>query len=97
MITLISPGDIERFVMKLKEKVITNTVQKGTLHHWNYRRRTPKTKPLFSFLDDTFASNLANDNVPEFYIRRLIGHSSTQILDVYSHVQVEKLRTAINV
>ena len=45
----------------------------------------------------TFASNLANDNVPELYIRRLTGHSSTQILDVYSHVQVEKLRTAINV
>ena len=34
----------------------------------------------------TFASNLANDNVPELYIRRLTGHSSTQILDVYSHV-----------
>lgn len=45
----------------------------------------------------TFASNLANDNVPELYIRRLTGHSSTQILDVYSHVQVEKLRAAINI
>lgn len=45
----------------------------------------------------TFASNLANDNVPELYIRRLTGHSSTQILDVYSHIQVEKLRAVINV
>ena len=44
-----------------------------------------------------FASNLANDNVPELYIRRLTGHSSTQILEVYSHIQVEKLRAAINV
>lgn len=26
-------------------------IQKSTLHHWNYRRRTPKTKPLFSFLE----------------------------------------------
>lgn len=44
----------------------------------------------------TFASRLANANIPELYIRRLTGHSSTQILDVYSHIQIEKLKEAID-
>lgn len=44
----------------------------------------------------TFASRLANANVPELYIRRLTGHSSKQILDTYSHIQMEKLKEAID-
>ena len=44
----------------------------------------------------TFASRLANANLPEVYIRRLTGHSSKQILDTYSHIQMEKLKEAID-
>ena len=44
----------------------------------------------------TFASRLANANVPELYIRRLTGHSSAQILDTYSHIQMDKLKEAID-
>ena len=43
----------------------------------------------------TFASILANKNVPEVYIRRLTGHSSMQMLDHYTHIQVERLAAAI--
>ncbi len=44
----------------------------------------------------TFASRLANANVPELYIRRLTGHSSERILDTYSHIQIDKLKEAMD-
>lgn len=40
----------------------------------------------------TFASFLANDNVPELYIRELTGHRSANMLNHYTHIQTEKLK-----
>lgn len=98
---LINHGYVEKFGLQDTKNHKARFI---TFHSWRHFANSnlinsgiPKRNLSFHSWRHTFASNLANDNVPELYIRRLTGHSSTQILDVYSHIQVEKLRTAINV
>lgn len=43
----------------------------------------------------TFASDLANKNAPELYIRKLTGHSSQSVFNNYTHLQTEQLRKYI--
>jgi len=43
----------------------------------------------------TFASILANKNVPELFIRKLTGHASKQVFNGYTHIQIEQLRKAL--
>lgn len=43
----------------------------------------------------TFASILANNNVPELFIRKLTGHASQQVFNGYTHIEIEQLRKAM--
>lgn len=72
-----------RFYYALEKIGLTETERKHrniTFHSWRH----------------TFASILANGNVPELYIRRLTGHTSQKMLDTYSHLQIDRLREAID-
>ena len=44
----------------------------------------------------TFASVLANRNVPEVYIRKLTGHASQQVLNTYTHIELDTLKKIVN-
>ena len=73
----------DRFYSALDKIGVTTDIRKQrnlTFHSWRH----------------TFASILANGNIPELYIRRLTGHSSQKMLDTYSHIQIDKLREAID-
>lgn len=43
----------------------------------------------------TFASILANKNVPELFIRKLTGHASQSVFTGYTHVELEELKKAL--
>lgn len=73
----------DRFYFALEQIGVTEDERKQrnlTFHSWRH----------------TFASILANGNIPELYIRRLTGHTSQKMLDTYSHIQIDKLREAID-
>lgn len=43
----------------------------------------------------TFASILANKNVPELFIRKLTGHASQEVFNGYTHIELEELQKAL--
>lgn len=50
----------------------------------------------FHSLRHTFNSDLANANVTQEIRRKLIGHASDRVNDIYTHVEMTTLRTAIS-
>lgn len=50
----------------------------------------------FHSLRHSFASNLAQKGVSLYIIKELLGHSSIQTTEIYSHLNLEALRDAIN-
>ncbi len=51
----------------------------------------------FHSLRHSFASNLAQNGIPLYTIKELLGHSSISTTEIYSHLNVETLRDAISV
>ena len=43
----------------------------------------------------TFASILANKNLPELFIRKLTGHASQEVFNGYTHIELEELQKAL--
>ena len=43
----------------------------------------------------TFASILANKNLPELFIRKLTGHASKEVFNGYTHIELEELQKAL--
>jgi integrase len=50
----------------------------------------------FHSLRHTFGTQLARDGVPLLTISKLLGHSNTQITQVYTHLGMDELRSAMN-
>jgi site-specific recombinase XerD len=50
----------------------------------------------FHSLRHSFASNLAQKGVPLYTIKELLGHSSISTTEIYSHLNMDSLREAIN-
>jgi integrase len=50
----------------------------------------------FHSLRHTFASWLAADGVSLFAIQKLLGHSSSRVTEIYSHLQPEQLHQTVN-
>jgi site-specific recombinase XerD len=50
----------------------------------------------FHSLRHSFASNLVQKGVPLYTIKELLGHSSISTTEIYSHLNMETLREAIN-
>lgn len=47
-------------------------------------------------LRHTFASWLVQDGVSLFEVQKLLGHSSTEVTQIYSHLQPEQLHSTVN-
>ncbi len=47
-------------------------------------------------LRHSFASNLVKNGVPLYHLKELLGHSSIAVTEIYSHLNIESLRDAVN-
>lgn len=54
------------------------------------------SKLKFHDLRHSFASNLVRKGVPLFTVSKLLGHSKVSVSEIYSHIQADDLRSAIN-
>lgn len=57
----------------------------------------PKQKVVFHTLRHTFASWLAQGQIPLYNIQRLMGHSEARMVQRYAHLSSESMREAVNV
>lgn len=57
----------------------------------------PKQKVVFHTLRHTFASWLAQGQIPLYNIQRLMGHSEARMVQRYAHLSNESMREAVNV
>ena len=55
------------------------------------------SKLKFHDLRHSFASNLVRKGVPLYTVSKLLGHSKVSTSEIYSHIQADDLRSAINV
>lgn len=59
------------------------------------RTRLDERNITFHSYRHTFASILANKNVPEVFIRKLTGHASQTVFNGYTHIELEELQKAL--
>nr|WP_277424313.1 site-specific integrase [Desulfovibrio sp. ZJ200] len=57
----------------------------------------PKQQVVFHTLRHTFASWLAQGQIPLYNIQRLMGHSEARMVQRYAHLSSESMRQAVNV
>lgn len=57
----------------------------------------PKMRVVFHTLRHTFASWLAQGQIPLYNIQRLMGHSEARMVQRYAHLSSESMRQAVNV
>lgn len=50
----------------------------------------------FHSLRHSFASNLVKNGVPLYHLKELLGHSSIAVTEIYSHLNIDSLRDAVN-
>jgi integrase len=58
--------------------------------------KLPNTRLHFHSLRHTFASWLVQDGVSLYEVQRLLGHSSSSMTEMYSHLQPEQLHNVVN-
>jgi site-specific recombinase XerD len=51
----------------------------------------------FHSLRHSFASALVKSGVSIYTVKELMGHSSVSVTEIYSHLQVEDLKQAVNI
>ncbi len=51
----------------------------------------------FHSLRHSFASNLVKDGASIYHLKELLGHSSVAVTEIYSHLDVEALRSTVNI
>lgn len=51
----------------------------------------------FHSLRHSFASNLVKDGASIYHLKELMGHSSVAVTEIYSHLNVESLRSTVNI
>ena len=65
---------------------------------WLKLMRTAKIKNFrFHDLRHTFASELVRGGVDLYQVKELLGHSTIQLTERYSHVRPEELQSAVAV
>ena len=75
--------------------VDTMEVETKALQKVEGKRRT-LAKRSFHSLRHTYNTELANAEVPQEVRRKLVGHSSNEVNDIYTHLDVALFREAIN-
>jgi integrase len=76
---------------QLKEKTVSQKFKK-------YVRRTKLNDRLhFHSLRHSFATHLVKKGVPLFAIQKLLGHSTSKITEIYSHLLPQQLHKEINI
>ena len=70
------------YVSKTFKRCVLNTELDGKLH--------------FHSLRHTFASWLVQDGVSLYEVQKLLGHSSSKVAEVYSHLQPEPMHSTVN-
>ena len=65
-----------------KKAVVAARLEDGRIH--------------FHSLRHTFASWLVQDGVSLYEVQKLLGHSSTRVTEVYSHLQPEMRHDTVN-
>ena len=61
-----------------------------------YEAKLRKDELHFHSLRHTFASWLVQDGVSLFEVQKLLGHSSSRVTEIYSHLQPEQMHSTVN-
>jgi site-specific recombinase XerD len=88
--------ETSEYVFTLNGKKIFEEWVTHKFKYYVYEARLRNDRLHFHSLRHTFASWLVQDGVSLYAVQKLLGHSSSRVTEVYSHLQPESLHAEVN-